>query len=268
MDEKTAQAASDAANKGQDPEPPTGKDENAQKADSQTVEDEKLPFDQHPKWKSARLAEKKVQEILKANDLTDIDDLVDLVESGKKVKGKISDVDQIDSLMKKAETLDRYEQYWREQDEKQKRSGEQPDETIARLEKQLKEKEAKEREIQTAEQTKTAITNYYREVKDQIREIEGHSKAEREFLAEFCGVDNLSMEIDITDRKAVKRMVADGARKMKALQQAIIKDYLDGKTSIPKVSPTDTSIADKPNTIRTLKEARRVATETWTSRGA
>ena len=49
------------------------------KTDSST-EEKPAPFDKDPRWKSARTAEKKLNDLLKANGIEDPDDLVDLIE--------------------------------------------------------------------------------------------------------------------------------------------------------------------------------------------
>jgi type I site-specific restriction-modification system R (restriction) subunit len=145
------------------------------KVDSSTIE-KPAPFDSDPRWKSARLAEQKLQGLLKANDLEDVDDLVALVESGKKVHGKVDDLDNIEELKKKAETLDRYNAHWARQKEIERRQTEDPNETIARLERESNElKTSKARDEQTKKETEEAeksVKFYEGEVKSIIGDME------------------------------------------------------------------------------------------------
>lgn len=228
------------------------------------IDGKPLPFDQHPKWKSARLAEKKLTEILNANDLTDIEELVELVESGRKVKGRLADVDALDDIIQKALTLERYETYWNEQDELKKREDEDPNDTIKRLEQRLKDKdktiEQTEKEKQDINEAKHAIKFYESEVGDIVKEIETISKDQRPFILEFFGINNPSNEIDITDKKAIKRIVSDGVKKLETFKQQIIKDYLSGKEAIPRISSA--SVGGEPGKPKVMmKDARKALSE-------
>ena len=260
----TAKAGAEPVNKedaakGQVPDSPTDKKDAT--ADSST--EEKLPFDQHPKWKAARQAEKKLQELLKANDVDDPDELLELAKSGKTVKGKLSDLNQIDDIIEKAKRLDSYEVVWRQQEEERRRGAETPEQTIARLEKQLKGKEAadrhKEEKQKQQEAAKQALKNYDREVQSLVKEME-LPKEQQAFAMEFMGVNNPFNEIDITDRKAINRMVADQKKKLESFKQSVIQDYIKGKETIPKVGATTAApMGDKTKVY--LKDARKALHE-------
>lgn len=266
VNQETAVSGSEPEVKGQAADSPSVKDASV---DSSTT-DEKLPFDQHPKWKSARLAEKKLNEILEANDLTDIEDLVELVESGKKVKGKLTDVNALDNIIEKAMTLEKYEQYWAEQEERKRRTEEDPEDTIKRLERELKDKEKvlekTEKEKKEIQEAKNAIRFYESEVSDMIKEVENISKDQRPFVLEFMGVNNPANEIDITDKRAIKRLVSDGIKKLETYDQQVIKNYLAGKTAVPKMgSATTGGEPEKPRVM--LKDARKALRETFNRPG-
>ena len=95
-------------------------------SDTLTPEGEKsLPFDKDPKWKAARTAEKALQDIMAANEIENLEDLVQLVIAGKELKGKQLNPDQLDSLLKKAQTLEKYEAYWQQQEEIKRRTEEE-----------------------------------------------------------------------------------------------------------------------------------------------
>lgn len=229
-----------------------------------------LPFNEHPKWKSARLAEKKLNEILEANDLSDLDDLLELVESGKAVKGKVGDMNILDEIIEKALTLEKYEQYWTEQEVLKRKQGETPEDTIKRLEQELKEKDKKVKQIEEgtreAKEAKEAIKFYESEVSDLINDVENISKEQRPFVLEFLGINNLSNEIDITDRKAIKSLVSGGVRKFETFKQQVIKDYLAGKEAVPKMSSA--AIGGEPEKPRIkLKDARKALSELYRPSG-
>lgn len=258
---ETAASGSEPENKGaNDGVPPA-------ETDVELGEDGKpLPFDQHPKWKSARLAEKKINEILQNNGLKDLDDLIELVDSGKTVKGKVGDIELLDEIIAKALTLEKYEAYWKEQEELKKKEDEDPEQTIKRLEQELKERDKKVKQIEEGNkevrEAKKAIKFYETEVNDMINDMENISKDQRSFVMEFLGVNNLSNEIDITDRKAIKGLVSGGVRKFEALKQQIIKDYIAGKEAVPKMGSAATGgEPDKPKVM--LKDARKALRELY-----
>jgi hypothetical protein len=164
-------------------------EDNTEKAGAEPVKDaksdsspENVPWNKDPRWvkwqeekKTLQPLADKVNNLLKANNLDDIEDLVDLVDSGKKVKGKPIDLNAIDEIVAKAQKLDRYEAYWRDQEERKRREGELPDETIARLERELKGREAAERQKEAIrheqDAARRAIESYEREVQYLIGEI-------------------------------------------------------------------------------------------------
>lgn len=272
-DEKnTAQAgAGPADDQGQKSAPPT--DKQGAISDPPTDKDllgqdgKPLPFDQHPKWKAAREAEKTLNKLLEANGLDDVDDLMELVESGKAVKGKLPDPDQLDDLIAKADKLERYEAYWREQEERQQREYEAPNETIARLEQQLKAQREQDgrKEATRQEQARAAqaISAFEKEVATAVDAIEDIPKEQRSFFKMFLGVDNPAVEIDITDRKAIKKMVQDGIKMKAAYDQAVIDAYIKGKDSIPRSGGGGSGDAtidnNKPKIM--LKDARQAMKE-------
>ena len=264
----TAKAGAEPVNKedaakGQVPDSPTDKKDAT--ADSST--EEKLPFDQHPKWKAARQAEKKLQELLKANDVDDPDELLELAKSGKTVKGKLSDLNQIDDIIEKAKRLDSYEVVWKQQEEERRRGAETPEQTIARLEKALKNKTAeqlhKESTQKAQAEAQQALKSYDREVQSLVKEMD-IPKEQQSFVNEFFGVGNPFNEIDITDKKAIKRLVADGIKKKEAYDQAIIQAYINGKNGTPKVGSTAPAApsGEKPKVY--LKDARKTLLEVLT----
>lgn len=268
-DEKTAIPGSEPGKEGQKPDSPTGDNKDVKNleanADSspEVVLDaagKPLPWNEQPKWKAARQAEKTLQTLLKANDLENVDDLIELLESGKVVKGKLSDLNQLDELTAKAAKLDQYEEYWKQQEEHQRRDGETPEETIKRLDRELKAKNNAEarKKAEQAEQVeaKKALENFDREVKTLADGLDIPKEHQGLFL-ELCGVGNQANDIDITDRRAIKRMVADSHKKYEALKQVIIADYLKGKEAIPKVGAGSGAAPAENKPKIMLKDARK-----------
>lgn len=237
------------------------KEERDAKSESST---ENVPFDKDPRWKSARLAEKKLNDLMKANEVDDPDDLVDLVKRGKAVKGKLQDLNQLDELIKRNELLRKYEEYWDQEKEKKRRETEDPEQTIARLEEKLKEKEKhdkqKDSERAQAEEARRAIQSYDREVKDLVSELE-LPKEQGEFFNQFLGVGNPFNDIDITDRKAIKKMFTDAVKKKEAYDQAIIAAYLKGKKEIPAVASTSEGAPEKKPEKITMRNAKSIFAE-------
>lgn len=210
-----------------------------------------VPWHKDPRFKNDLKLLKVAKNLVEINNLEDIDDLKDLVESGRKVYGKKIDLDNLDKIVEKAETLDRYQKHWAQQEELNKRNAETPEETIVRLQRKVEEvsgeKEKRDLVENEAREAKKAVTFYDSEVQELINGIENLSAPEKDYLTWSIGVDNDCNKIDITDKKQVKRVVTDGVKKYNNLVRTVkdeaIKEYLAGKTSIPKVPSTDGTVA-------------------------
>ena len=273
-EEKTVVAGAEPADKGATVGLPTDEKKDAKADSSPDVVVDKdgkpLPWSEQPKWKSARAAEKKLNDLLKANDLDDPDDLLDLVQRGKTVKGKLADLNQLDTLIEKSNKLDKYEAYWRDQEEKKRRETEDPDQTIARLEHALRNKSVaeqnREAQRQQSENAKQAIQSYEREVSGLVKDLEV-PKDQQSFVLEFFGVGNPANDVDITDRKAIKKLISDGIKKKESYDQAVIAAYLKGKEGIPKIGSAAGATATETKPKIYLKDARKIFLETM-QRGA
>jgi hypothetical protein len=248
------------------PDSSTDKKEDA-KSDSSTDK----PWSQDPRFREDNEAYKlgkSIKALMDANELDDPDDLVELIESGKKVRGKKVDLDNLDEIAKKAATLDEYETYWKQQDELRKQNEETPEQTIARLKKERDDAVGKQRQKENSEreskEAKQAVQFYESEVKNLISTSdEKLSDDEKAFISWSLGVGNECNEIQITDRKAIKRVIYDGVKKynnlVKTIKESAIKDYLAGKEGIPKVPGTDgtvaTSTPEPPKGLKGLRKA-------------
>lgn len=263
----TAKEASDAS-KGQPSDSPT--DDKGQKASDSPTDGEgldengkPLPFGEHPKWKSARQAEKRLHELMEANDLDSIEDLVDLIESGKKVIGKITDLENIDELIEKAQKLDQWTEYYAQQAEIEKEKGEKPEETIARLKAELVKKDQREARENAARESESLLKNYSKTVEATVDEVlKDLPESQKGFITEFFGVGNPFAVIDIADKRAVKKMVIDGKKKLEAFKTQIIKNYIAGKEEIPTVTTTGESTTTSAPKI-TMRTAREILRQRW-----
>ena len=220
--------------------------------------DEKLPFDQHPKWKSARQAEKKLQELQEAFGAESSEDLRDLIEAGNKVKGINVDLDRLDEIIGKAAKLEEYEEIWKTQKEQKQREGETEEETIGRLEKEnkdLKSQEANKRKAQEAEaEGKKLWDNYDRLCK---RDLDGMDvpEKERSAILLLLGVDSAASKVDFRNPEEIRKTVKNMRRTFEDLKQTIIADYIASKDKTPRV-PSGGGSDIGPNPIKNLKEAR------------
>lgn len=276
MDTKSIDAASAesaTATKEEGGKPPAVETKDA-KSDSST---ENLPWHKDSRFqdflkekKGLEAANAKLQKILKENDLEDPDDLEDLVKSGKTVKGKIADLNAIDSILEKAARLEQYEEYWAEQKKRQEREGADPETRAAKAERELDlERESRKREQaqkQRQEEAKKSLANYEKDVRDLISEA-NMPKDQSAFVQELFGINNDSNSVDITDRKAIKKLVADGLKKFDSIKQSIISDYLKEKRGIVKTGQGSESVGEGKQPKIMLKDARKMFLERMTGGG-
>ena len=246
---------------GSDPPPDKETDTPSEKDENSDPSSENLPWDKDPRWKEWREKEKSIDKFMETNGFESVEEMLQHVADGKDLKGKLSGRD-LTELIKKAETLESYEEYWAKQEEDKKRQEELPDETIRRLEKEKeaekKRADAIENKHKEAEAAKKAVRAYEKEVNTLLKEKLDAS--ESKFIKEFFGIGNPLNDIDITDTKAVTKMVDEGLKKKEAYDQAVIKRYLDGKMEVPKI-PSGQPPTDPPVEIKTMKGARKALKE-------
>jgi len=220
------------------------------------------PFDADPRWKSARTTEKAVNELLEKTGMESLEDLGELLTSSKEIREKLGDL-EVDELIERSQELQKVHAFWAEQEEKSKRLDEQPEETIARLEREKIEERRKFRAKEEADdaviEAEKAIKNYSSTI-DTVLETEAKdlSPAVKTFLGKYLGVNNPFNDVDITDKVAIRKMAKDGVKDFRdGLLQAVLKDYKAGKLKLIDVSPAEhiaPHIAEKgPGN---LKEAR------------
>ena len=260
--ENTAIPGADPGTGGNPSDSPT--DDKGQKA-SDTPTDEQdlgddgkpLPFDQNPKWKSARQAEKTLNKLLEDNDVESIDDLVELVQSGRKVVGKV-DPDSLDEIIDKASTLDRYNEHWNRERELEAEENEDPDERSERLRRENEQLKRERAMRKAAEDNKRALETFEGQIKSGVSEALPDAPAGQvSFIEEFLTIGNPAVDVDITNKVAVNKAIRDGIKKVEKFKQQIIKDYLAGKEKIIDVKPVDAGGITQPGEVKTLKDARK-----------
>jgi len=216
-----------------------------------------LPFDKHPKWKSARAAEKTLQGLMTANEVDTPEELMQLLTSGKAYAGKVNPED-LDTIIEKANTLSKYEQIWEQQAEEKRRAGEEPEETLARVtaENEALKQQMKRQEI--TEDNQKALKGFDATVTSTVRAaLPDLPKDEMAFALEFLGVGNPAVEVDITDKTMVAKMAKTQLKKVEAFKQIIIKQYLEGKMHIPDVPRGGGDTGSPTGEVKNLREARR-----------
>lgn len=211
-----------------------------QGAKSEGDKDKPLPFDQDPKWKKARAAEKALQDLLEEHGILDVEELkAKLGESVelKKLLGKRDPKKVVDD----AEYADRVRKNWEQQKREAQLKDETPDITITRLEQEnakLKEEyESYKASREDQEHAQQVIKGFNTEVDRVIQAAEVQlPEPELNILKLVLGVDNPSNSIDIEDTVAVRKMAKDGISKfqatIKAIKQAAIDEYVAGKSKL------------------------------------
>lgn len=217
-----------------------------------------LPFNEHPKWKSARQAEKELTNLLEENELSSIDDLVELVKSGKAVVGKGLDEDRLETLIERANKMDQVEEYWAAERERQRRAEEDPEETATRLEKEnaeLKQRLSGKNELDASKRALEAFEKKTRKfIETAVKDLDKDERAAFEF---FMGVNHPFGEIDITNEHQVNKMGKQVQKAIEGIEQRAIKKHIEGKKNLVKIGSTSAPAAPAmQGGIRGLKDAR------------
>ncbi len=211
-------------------------------------------------------AGKRVQELLDRHGFFDLDELQEALEGGLELKDLIGNEDA-KQLVEDATTLRNYRKIWAEQQGKSGKTPTTPDlsdedlspeeklqlqqQEIENLRQQLTEREEAEA---TLKETQKAIESYKQEVGlvlDHLKVPDEH----KEFAELLMGVNNPLDDVDIRDRRAVRRGAMAVGRRfqefIKAVQQQAIDNYAKGRGEVrPSVkeegSPGSSSLTGKP----------------------
>ena len=226
------------------------------------------PYDQDPKWKAARAAQKSLDEILERAELESIEDLMEAVESGKTMK-EILGSDDLKQLKKDQARLKEIEDFWESDRLRKLEEEEEPDETKERLKREIKElKEERVREKSEAEEAykvRSSLDNYTTVANKSVTDA-GLTGEDAEMAKLFLGVGNPFNEIDITDKKTVKESNMSGAKRFKSyldgIRQKAIDDYAGGKSEMIPVTKIEAPVIEKPSgesKVETMDEANESA---------
>jgi len=220
-------------------------------ADEGTGEDDKtLPFDQNPKWKAARAAEKRLDDILSKHGLEDTEDLESALATGMSLKELIGATDA-KQLLKDSQELRQIKEYWARQEAEKLASEETPEQTTERLKREnaalRQHYETKEADRRAIDESNQLLVDYSNTVDELVSQAEGLTDVEKDIVAVMLGVDNPMDDVDISDKRAVKSTVNMGVSAFKEfvanVKQQAIDDYVAGKSDITTVAKGDGSTA-------------------------
>ena len=195
------------------------------------------PYDQDPKWKAARAAEKAVQDILSEHSLLDIEELKDALKSGLSLKQVLGSRDA-SKLIQDAEEYAKVTAKTELERRSQQLGNETPDETIARLTQErdsaISDRDTVKSDVEARQHSEKVVKDYVEDVDRVIGLMETPiPDTEKSLLRLVLGVDNPSNIIDIEDRKAVREMAQTGVKTfqstIQAIKQQAIDDYAAGK---------------------------------------
>lgn len=235
-----------------------------EKLSEKTTDTEKRPWHEDPRFKKDLSLLTAARNLMELNDLDSIEDLVEFVDKGKAVKGKNVDVSKLDEILEKAARLEKYEAYWEQQKKNQLRE-EDPDNYTKKLEEEIKElknrDKAKAEAERAAYEAKKSVEFYERTVSELIEDSEDIPKEQHKFISLVMGISNPSNDIDITDRRAIKKSYNEILKSVKefsdAMKQKGADEYRKGKLEIPKVAPTTPAapVTEKRHNLKTAREA-------------
>jgi len=192
--------------------------------------------------------------LLKESGLS-VDDFAKVVENDKDLKAALDGRD-VKDLLEKASKLEDLEKQWAIDKEAELRESEEPEETIARLDKERADEKARLEEqvvsSQNAEENRKALENYDSHIATSVAATD-LPESHKELLTSILSSSHPTMSIDFSNKGDVGKMVKEMQGKLKAFSDGVIKDYTDGKTAIPPVTPSTPVTPDldagKPKTI-------------------
>lgn len=207
-----------------------------------------------------------VKAILEKHGLESAEQLAEFIDNLAGIKGRLGEED-LAEIMESHKTLQAYRKEWEKQERAKQKEGETPEETIARLEREAEERDARtaksEQKRKQAETAKRHIEEFNATIKSGIESDESIPEDYRQFLSALLGVKNPVNDVDIRDKAAVRKVLKTwGAPLLKSFEQAVIKRYRDGKAALPKTPPPagGDKVPVSPETKpKNLTEARSLA---------
>lgn len=185
-----------------------------------------------------------VTSLLAKHNLTTPEELAEYIDGLSSKAAKIGDRDP-EELVKAHETLTAYQREWAKQEREKMKAAEKPEETIARLEKELqaeeKRKAREEGESRKVKEAKAALQTWDSTVTNTIASDPTIPTEYHDFFKSFMGVNNPINAANPADRaQAVKLTKEFGIPALRKFEQAVIARYRAGKTEIPAVPPVST----------------------------
>ena len=234
-------------------------------ADAAAEKEKTPPFDQDPRWKSAREAEKNLQSLQTALGVETVEELLELADLGSKLREEGVDDKKIKGALEAQKEYDRVKAYWAEQEEKERLLTETPDEKERRLEakeRKLRDKEQEdERRKKHLEDGEKVAKNYDAEVTRLVTADASIPENERNFYSFFLGVNNPSSNINISSKEAIKGAYSEAVKVLKDFKDTILENAAKGKGAIPRVPGSQTPGDLPPPQVKNLAEARKTMTE-------
>ncbi len=201
------------------------------------------PYDQDPKWKAARAAEKQLTDILADKGFASVEDLIEAVDRGSNLEEVLSGAD-ITQVMEQASTLTEYERRWAEQERTKLLEGETPEQTIARLELEktalTTKYEADKSKFTQATETETQVKQFNTDISTVILQQEVPEEY-RKFAGLLLGADNPMLDVDMSNKQAFNQTALSMIGKITAFEQAVVARYIAGK-----IKPADPAVPITP----------------------
>lgn len=233
--------------------------------DAAKEKDKPPPFDQDPRWKSAREAEKNLQSLMTAIGAESVEELLDIADLGKELRTQGIDESKIEKALAAQKEYERVQAYWAEQEDKQRLESELPADRENRLAAEnaalkREKKEEEERRKRGREREKIA-SDFDTEVKRLVQSDATIPDNEKAFYWKFCGVDNPTSNIDIASKEAIRKAIPSVAKLLKDFKDVILENAAKSKSSIPRVPGAGAPADSGAPQIKNLKEARATFTE-------
>ena len=109
---------------------------------------------------------------------------------------------------------------------------------------------------------------YERTVAEIIEDIDDIPNEYHEFISLVLGVKNPSNDIDITDRRQIKKATSDILKSLRTFMESVKKqgaeEYRKGKMEIPKVASSTINTSPITEKKIMLKDARKALIEKFT----
>lgn len=214
-------------------------------------------------------AQSAVDLMLEKHNFASLEDLESALESGQTLKDMIGDRDAI-KLVRDAETLAEHEQNWAKEDRLKLMDEETPEESIARLTKEISEKDAQLKSRDTADadakKLEKRIRNFEKAITSEV-DKEKLPKDLEKFLGIFTGLKHPVNSIQLDDLAGAANHAKSQVKLLRELEQVVIRRYIDGKAAVIDVPETDTTDApvDKGKKVDNLDQARKILHERVTN---